>query len=105
MPDVFEVFADACKDQEMVFVQFLEPLLDDPALPENLRRDGLMTMVQGNEVSIDDKQLRIRVGVVKDEGFEASVIRVIDRDWVRRISLIGETRPDTAAFINDRVKA
>jgi hypothetical protein len=94
----FRVFENAARTGLLVRIHYLQTVIEDPALPEEIRRDGIRTIIDGYPLELTDTELRLTQAVSKqasdaDAGTlrQTLHVRVIPRDRVEAVQLIGET--------------
>jgi hypothetical protein len=94
----FKLFEEACGNRDLVRIRYLAAVRDDPALPEQWRKDGLPTVIEGNAIAIDETEITFTQAVIVKSEAAASVEpvfkqRSIVRGRVLKIARIGETEP------------
>lgn len=97
----FKAFEAACPKGERMRIRYLNTMPDDPALPEELRKSGIPTIVEGNAVSIDDVAIIFTMAVaslVASPGTPIKQVvkpmqRTIAREQILEITPVGESEP------------
>jgi hypothetical protein len=94
----FRVFEHAAKTGLLVRIQYMQTLRDDPALPEQLRNQGVMTILDAYPVALSTTELTITQAIAAEvaAGKAATLrqelpLRTIPRDRVLNVRLISET--------------
>lgn len=96
----FELFRYAIPAKERVRVEYLAPVPDDPALPEDMRKRGLETIVEGHAISVDDTDLILQLLILESESPSPQAMqtvgtRAIPRDTVLKIEILTLGTPVT----------
>lgn len=97
----FTLFQEACAKRELLRIRYLQPVINDPALPEEMRQSGIPTTVEGNAIAIDEQGLTFTQAVASivpgDAGTVAQVTkmaqRMIPRAQILEIEKVGESEP------------
>lgn len=94
----FELFQIACAMKEMVRIDYLVPVPDDPDLTEDVRNYGIPTVEEGHALAISQNSITFVTNRMEPESSSPNAMqkvkqRVLPRMRVMKIRRIGAGSP------------